>query len=196
MQVNGNVSGRKIQAAVPNMLTASRLVFTVFFLIYMDALLVVKGCALAALLLFACICITDYYDGRLARKLGAATNAGAIFDAATDCIYVWSSVFLLVLFDVVPIWFLVLVVYKFVEFLVTSHIFKARDPQQKKPLVFDPTGKAAAILFFLLPGASCIAFNITDIPQMFIIWCLIAAASALAVYSSIKRIGSVMKAFA
>jgi phosphatidylglycerophosphate synthase len=192
LQISGISSGRRPQTAVPNVLTAARLVLAVLFFGLLNTFLSRQEGALACLLMFACICLTDFFDGALARKLGAATRLGAVFDVTVDCIYVWSSVFMLSLYGVVPWWFLALVVYKFIEFVITSHIFKSRNPDHSGPFTFDPAGRAASVLFFLLPGI-CIVMTGAIVPQIQIIWCVLAGTSALAAFSSVKKIISLWR---
>ncbi len=184
---------RGIQAALPNLLTGARLALTAFFLPLLNTFLVLGREAYLALIIFACICLTDYFDGKLARKLRAATRAGAVLDVAADCVFVCSSVCLLVLHGVVPAWFLALVIYKFAEFVATSHAFKAKNPGQEKLFVFDSAGRAASVLFYLLPGLCCIVLLVPRILHQEILFFACTGIAVLSVYSSVKRMGGLAK---
>lgn len=69
---------------IPNILTISRLVlvpvFAVVLLVHPDS----QGWRVGAALVFVVAILTDFVDGRLARKLGQVTNFGKIWDSIAD----------------------------------------------------------------------------------------------------------------
>jgi CDP-diacylglycerol---glycerol-3-phosphate 3-phosphatidyltransferase len=72
-----------------NVLTAVRVLLVLPFAFLMGHEGVLPA-ALAALVLAAAIA-TDALDGPIARRRGAATAAGGVFDHATDCLFVTSG---------------------------------------------------------------------------------------------------------
>ena len=74
---------------LPNRLTLSRLVLTLFFLI---ALFVpVPFHDTVALLLFGAASLTDYFDGKIARRDKLITNFGILMDPLADKILICSA---------------------------------------------------------------------------------------------------------
>jgi CDP-diacylglycerol---glycerol-3-phosphate 3-phosphatidyltransferase len=74
---------------LPNKLTASRLVFTVVFVIVMVSQMPYHETV--ALVLFAVASITDYWDGKIARRDKLITNFGILMDPLADKIMVCSA---------------------------------------------------------------------------------------------------------
>jgi CDP-diacylglycerol--glycerol-3-phosphate 3-phosphatidyltransferase len=74
---------------LPNKLTASRLVFTVVFVIVMVSEMPYHETI--ALVLFAIASITDYWDGKIARRDKLITNFGILMDPLADKIMVCSA---------------------------------------------------------------------------------------------------------
>ncbi len=70
------------------------------------------------------ICVTDFIDGKIARKIKAESLLGSFLDVTADFIFIISSLALLNLNNRIPIWFTVLTLIKFIEFFVTSYIIK------------------------------------------------------------------------
>jgi CDP-diacylglycerol--glycerol-3-phosphate 3-phosphatidyltransferase len=101
---------------VPNRLTLSRLILTLFFLI---ALLVeFPWHTTLALVLFVAASITDFYDGMIARRDNLITNFGILMDPLADKILTGSAFIAFVELGVVQAWMVVLIVAR--EFAVTG----------------------------------------------------------------------------
>ncbi len=66
-----------------NLLTAIRLI-----LIVPSCWLIVGGHWLGAAALFTIAAVSDYYDGKIARRLAQTSTQGGLFDHATDALYV------------------------------------------------------------------------------------------------------------
>jgi len=93
---------------LPNKLTLARFVLTVFFLIavfwrspYNDT---------AALLLFSVASLTDYFDGKIARRDKLITNFGTLMDPLADKIMTCSAFIAYVGRGSVPAWMAVIIV--------------------------------------------------------------------------------------
>ena len=55
------------------------------------------------LLVLLCVAIgTDYYDGRVARRMGVASPAGQLFDHSTDCVFVSAGLTGLAIVGAIP----------------------------------------------------------------------------------------------
>jgi CDP-diacylglycerol--glycerol-3-phosphate 3-phosphatidyltransferase len=93
---------------LPNKLTLARFVLTVFFLTamfwrapYSDT---------AALVLFCVASLTDYYDGKIARRDKLITNFGTLMDPLADKIMTCSAFIAFVGRGTVPAWMAVVIV--------------------------------------------------------------------------------------
>ena len=79
---------------LPNKLTLSRFVLTVFFLIAMFSRSAFNDTL--ALVLFGLASLTDYFDGKIARQRNLITNFGVLMDPLADKILICSAFIALV----------------------------------------------------------------------------------------------------
>src|SRR5436190_2442604 len=93
---------------VPNQLTLSRFVLTALFLIVFFARY--KYADSIALFLFSAASLTDYFDGKIARRDNLITNFGILMDPLADKILVCSAFIAFVERGFMPAWMVVLVV--------------------------------------------------------------------------------------
>src|SRR5580658_8887890 len=93
---------------VPNKLTISRFVLTVAFLLVMFTN--VPHFETIALLLFSAASLTDYFDGKIARRDNLITNFGILMDPLADKILVCSAFIAFVGRGWLPAWMVVIVV--------------------------------------------------------------------------------------
>jgi cardiolipin synthase len=88
---------------VANILTLARLILTPFF-----ALAFVLGRPELALILFCVAGFTDLIDGSVARWLNQPSKGGAILDPMADKLLMQSCFFLLMIVNLLPLWFFLL----------------------------------------------------------------------------------------
>jgi CDP-diacylglycerol--glycerol-3-phosphate 3-phosphatidyltransferase len=93
---------------VPNRLTISRFVLTLAFLVIIFAK--PRFYETIALLLFSVAALTDYYDGKIARRDHLITNFGVLMDPLVDKIMVCSAFIAFVGCRWTPAWMVVIVV--------------------------------------------------------------------------------------
>lgn len=79
---------------LPNKLTLSRFVLTIFFLIAMFSRSAFNDTL--ALVLFGLASLTDYFDGKIARQRNLITNFGVLMDPLADKILICSAFIALV----------------------------------------------------------------------------------------------------
>ncbi len=101
---------------LPNQLTLLHVVFS--FLLILFLLTPGFGAKCTALGVFLAACLTDLWDGRLARRWGQVTDFGVLMDPIADKILVLSAFVAFVQLDLVPAWMVVLIATR--EFLVTG----------------------------------------------------------------------------
>ncbi len=130
-----------------NALTVSRIPLAVLFCC---AVLSAASPFFPCIFLFAGIAASDYFDGKLARKYGIQSAAGAVLDVAADFFFILSACLSLHSRGLFPGWMLAVILLKFLEFWGTSAVLK-RGGGNASAFLFDPLGRIAAVLFYLLP---------------------------------------------
>jgi len=149
----------KILKYIPNILTLVRMILT---LIYLHLLYALNSsnrmCFTTALIVFILICITDFVDGKIARALKASSPFGALLDVTADFVFIISSLVMLSVKGMIPMWFIAVVLGKFVEFLGTSYFIKKHQVNCSSLFIFDYFGRIAAVNFFLIPGLSLLLY--------------------------------------
>jgi CDP-diacylglycerol---glycerol-3-phosphate 3-phosphatidyltransferase len=93
---------------VPNKLTVSRFALTAAFLaaFFWQA----RFCNTAALILFSAAGLTDYFDGKIARRDKLITNFGILMDPLADKIMTCSAFIAFVDQNLMPAWMVVIIV--------------------------------------------------------------------------------------
>ena len=147
-----------IKKNIANLITLSRIVFTVIFMllictvfIYFAENIYCRFLNAYLILCFSAIILSDAADGYMARKMNRVTSTGAKFDLAADMIYVLGTAVILIFNNKMQVWFPAVLVINFISFLVTSRFMSQRSSIHKFA-VFDKLGKTAAIMTMLLPG--------------------------------------------
>ncbi len=152
----GSVAGRARIANLANVLTGVRLVLVPIFLC---ALFVGNGhetvARIVAFLIFAVACITDRFDGLLARNYGMATEFGAFVDPIADKALIGSALVGLSMLGDLPWWVTVVILTREVGvtllrlMVIRRGVIPASWGGKLKTLV-----QAVAIGLFVLPWAS------------------------------------------
>lgn len=93
---------------LPNKLTISRFGLTVAFLAVFFSQ--VRLANTAALILFSAAGLTDYFDGKIARRDKLITNFGILMDPLADKIMTCSAFIAFVDRDLIPAWMVVIIV--------------------------------------------------------------------------------------
>ena len=124
------------------------------------------------IVIFILTAISDVSDGWLSRKYGLSSDNGAKFDVICDFIFIILSTFALILIDLIPAWFLVIIILKLIEFFKTSD----------ETLVYEKFGHFVALMFYAFPVVAILINNktIVLILSIFITIC--------ALISSLRRI--------
>jgi cardiolipin synthase len=131
---------------LPNLLTLLRLALVPFIVAS-----VLAGRHMLALTLFFSASMTDVLDGAAARRLGSATQAGAILDPIADkCLL--SGVFVaLAAARIVPLWLVVVIFARDIFILLGAMLLRwLTSARQFPPSVW---GKASTFLQMLTAGA-------------------------------------------
>lgn len=153
---------KKSLGFLPNLITLVRFILTILFVDILAGRLIQGSVKMPAglYILYALICLSDFFDGAAARGLKAESASGGILDVLADCLFIFSSLAVFNLFNVLPVWFTAVVLADLLVFLATSRFLMRMEPENlPRPFVFDMTGRIAAILFYLIPAAACAAYS-------------------------------------
>lgn len=124
-----------------NLLTFLRFPLTIMFcyMINLDFSLI------SLVIIYFFIVSTDFIDGKIARKFNVSTKFGAMMDVLADMFFITASLFTLYKNSYIYPNLLFIVIFKFVEFIYTSHRYR------KSILLFDKFGRKLAVFFYILP---------------------------------------------
>lgn len=147
-----------------NALSISRIFFGLLFLIAVIMDLNIEY----LIIIFALAILSDILDGYLARKYGLALDNGSKIDVICDFLFIVFSTFSLVMVDLAPAWFLVVIILKMIEFFATSG---------RGALKYDRLGTYVAYMFYAFPIVAILinSKNITLILTIIITICAIAS---------------------
>lgn len=176
-----------VKVLVVNALTLSRVPLSLIFC----AILQFKvNPFLPCATLFALVAITDFWDGKLARKCKVQTDAGAVLDVISDFFFIVTSCSALYLKGMFPGWMLAVIIFKFLEFWISSALIK-RNKKHTTVFLFDPLGRVVAVLFYLLPILVLLLQLWTSVVIFqSVLWVICAGIAILAFISSLFRISS------
>ena len=132
---------RKEILTIPNAITGVRaLGIPIFLYVYLG--MENTGLSLVVLTIGA---ISDYLDGKIARRLNQESALGAMLDPTIDRLYIAATVIALVVREVVPLWLLFLLVSRDIWLALVLAIKKAKGTG-----VFEVTFLGKAATFNLL----------------------------------------------
>ncbi len=174
---------------IPNIITFTRILFTGIFieLVYCVNSNNSENLIFPITAVFLIICASDFLDGRLARRFHCESAAGAVLDIFADVLFVMTSVVLLNIKGILPVWFTVIITIKFFEFLITSVLIKRRPCNPRQPFLFDRIGRFAAAMFIVLPGIACSLYYGLGKTGSIILALCVFLVSILSIVSSIMR---------
>ncbi|MCK4261086.1 MAG: CDP-alcohol phosphatidyltransferase family protein [Halanaerobiales bacterium] len=178
----------KMMRNIPNMLTLSRVVLTVLLNFYIFNYF---GSMSIPILIFVAIFLTDFLDGKIARLNGKTSSFGAVFDVLADLFYMVVSYIVLYRLQIIPLWFLFVILIKFLEFVITSYFLKNYFCE-KSIFVFDYIGRLVAVLFYIIPVLAYVSSQFSQSIYFFIIQ-LIYIITFMAFTSFIYRLWSCVK---
>ena len=131
--------------------------------------------------------ISDFLDGRLARKWNVVSKNGALFDVIADSIYIILLTIEMEFLGAIPKWFIFVIGEKLIEFLVTSHYLTNQSISREK-FIFDFPGRCTAVLFYILPYTAFLVTNIFAGRNVEYIGVLYIFTTGLSMTASVLRI--------
>ena len=112
---------------------------------------------MSLLLLYVCIALSDFFDGRLARKAGAPSYVWGQIDAAADIAFTSLSLAAAAWLGRVGPWVPAGVAVLGGRFLLRN---LHHQPTLQGRLIEDRAGKAAGVIYYLLVGAVAIELSV------------------------------------
>jgi phosphatidylglycerophosphate synthase len=141
MSITASAQRRRRWLTWANGLTASRLVTAPLL-----ALAILRGAHGVALVIFVAAVLTDFLDGRVARRTGEASSLGGVLDHATDAIFVTAGTGALGCTGEVPQILPWLIAAAFVQYVLDSRIAAGRS------LRTSVLGRWNGVSYFVLLG--------------------------------------------
>ncbi|MBD7912120.1 MULTISPECIES: CDP-alcohol phosphatidyltransferase family protein [Clostridium] len=181
---------------IPNSITITRMVLTFIFLYFiLEQFQYKKDNIISLIFVFLVICISDLADGKIARRMGTSSVLGAKLDVSADLLYIIISYSALIVVGILPVWFLIFVCFKFIEFTATSKFIKYYNQESKNVFVFDKIGRKVAAIFFIIPGLACISRCMFVDNGLSFVYCILYLTCVAGLYSSIQRVRSCIKLY-
>ena len=110
---------------LPNKLATLRIILVIPFVIFLSLALEVSDntavsvtMRIFAAIIFVGASVTDYYDGKIARKYNLITNLGKLLDPLADKILVISALVTLAKFSQISLWFVIVIIFR--ELMITG----------------------------------------------------------------------------
>ena len=109
----------------PNKLTVARMILVPFLVLFMLTDLGGEANRYIALAIFVVASVTDWFDGKLARKYNLVTNFGKFMDPLADKLLVCSAMICLVEMGRIPAWIVIVIISR--EFIISGFRLVASD---------------------------------------------------------------------
>ena len=109
----------------PNKLTVARMILVPFLVLFMLTDLGGEANRYIALAIFVVASVTDWFDGKLARKYNLVTNFGKFMDPLADKLLVCSAMICFIELDKLPAWIVIIIIGR--EFIISGFRLIASD---------------------------------------------------------------------
>ena len=110
---------------LPNKLTLFRVVLIPFFVFFLLAAYFEGYGNYIAVAIFIVASITDFLDGKIARKYNLVTNFGKFMDPLADKLLVCSALICLIQLELIPAWVVIIIIAR--EFIISGFRLVASD---------------------------------------------------------------------
>ena len=110
---------------LPNKLTLFRVVLIPFFVFFLLAPYFEEDGNYIAVAIFIVASITDFLDGKIARKYNLVTNFGKFMDPLADKLLVCSALICLIQLELIPAWVVIIIIAR--EFIISGFRLVASD---------------------------------------------------------------------
>jgi CDP-diacylglycerol--glycerol-3-phosphate 3-phosphatidyltransferase len=176
------MSNFRVKRLTPSIITSIRVILApIFFLTILNNLLEYS------LIIFLFAMGTDILDGYFSRKWNVSSFKGAYFDVIADFILVLAGFLAFAIKGIYPYWILVVIVFMFIQFMVTSRL--------KNP-IYDPVGKYYGAFLFIAIFIGLITNNSTInmiLTVLILIFTVISITSRILFVLKSNKYGNILK---
>ena len=109
----------------PNKLTVARMILVPFLVLFMLTDLGGEANRYIALAIFVVASVTDWFDGKLARKYNLVTNFGKFMDPLADKLLECSAMICFIELEKLPAWMVIIIIAR--EFIISGFRLVAAD---------------------------------------------------------------------
>ena len=109
----------------PNKLTVARMILVPFLVLFMLTGWGGDANRYISLAIFVVASVTDWFDGKLARKYNLVTNFGKFMDPLADKLLVCSAMICFIELDKLPAWIVIIIIGR--EFIISGFRLVAAD---------------------------------------------------------------------
>ena len=102
----------------PNKLTVARMILVPFLVLFMLTGWGGEGNRYISLAIFVVASVTDWFDGKIARKNNLVTNFGKFMDPLADKLLVCSAMICFIELDKLPAWIVIIIIAR--EFIISG----------------------------------------------------------------------------
>ena len=110
---------------LPNKLTILRVIMIPFYVIFQMGYLGGGAAKYVALALFIIASLTDFFDGKIARKYNLVTNFGKFMDPLADKLLVSAALICFIELGSLPAWYVLIIISR--EFIISGFRLVASD---------------------------------------------------------------------
>lgn len=183
---------------IVNSITLGRVPLIILFINYLTQYLSVKESVycLGSIVMSILIIISDFLDGRLARKYNVTSKIGQVLDIYLDCAYIFAGLITLYVYNYIDLYFIIVVLYKFLEFIILSKVMKSKikfKGNKGQDYFYDLLGTIASGFYYVIP---LIVISLSYLDLIYftsIINFLLAFATILTVFSSLMKFKKIYK---
>ena len=186
---------KRLVKFIPNSITILRIGLSIIFITKVKEQFVYgNNNFMNLIVVFAAICLTDFIDGKIARKFHCTSVAGANLDVLADLFFIAVSNITMISLKILPPWFLGFISLKFIEFISTSNFtIKHEYFLHKNAFIFDKVGRIVSVMFFVISGVACIFNVLTPSIAKNLINLILYTTLAGGILSSYLRVKSCLK---
>ena len=171
---------RRIGPHAANALTGTRVLLTPIFVGSICAATTRALCGWVAVLVFAAVAASDVIDGRLARRLGAASSAGRTFDHLADIGFILAALWTYTRLGLVPWWVPAAIAASFTFYAIDSW----SRPTARGGLIGSRVGHIGGVCNYVLIGVlvcnDSAAIHALSDATLRLMFCLVPIYSGLA----------------
>ena len=131
------------------------------------------------------IIVSDFIDGKLARRYSVSTEIGQKLDIYLDLLYILTAIGILRLYNKVDLFFIFVILYKFSEFILLSKVFRGN-------YYYDLLGTLTSGLYYIIPSIVIVLLYFNVAYTNIIIKLLVVCSTILTALASVIKIKEIV----